>query len=77
MFLGPIDLYIQEGDDIVKFNPSALRAPRIGQIHVDMKRYAADPESVLREINLRVKDHLDDDKSVIEIIVTNVRGSNT
>jgi hypothetical protein len=49
---------------------------RGGQIWVDAKRYAADPEAVLREVQLKVKDFLDDDKAFIEIIVTDVRGRN-
>lgn len=51
--------------------------PRIGQILVDIRRYSADPEAVLREVQLKVKDFLDDDKSLIEIVVTNVKGYNT
>lgn len=60
----------------MKFNPTDHRTPRIGQIHVDIKNFHADPDGTLRTIMLSVKDFLNDDKSIVEIIVTNVKGQN-
>ncbi len=57
-------------------NDHREKIPKIGQIHIDERKFNSDQTATLTALTLRIKDLLNDEYRVIEIIVTGSKGLN-